>query len=208
MKTILAIGGAVVKTAWDEIKEVAQCKMFDVLIHNGGSLFHDFQRATEDLGDKHSHRLDDLLKDYSINSKASELVWRWIDKRESPANSLTNICVNHGIKVLMFTGFACDFWQLFGDRNKWARMGESARFDFDELCGTMSDPFHFICMGSAVIHPEVFTKALAVVKPEEFKADVVDFLDMHRPRTEVARYGEYFLMKHKEFLKQWILVKS
>jgi hypothetical protein len=51
--------------------------------------------------------------------------------------------------------------------------------------------------------PEVFTKALAVVKPEEFKADVVDFLpNQYRPKTRVATYGKYFCMNHQEYLKK------
>jgi len=56
-------------------------------------------------------------------------------------------------------------------------------------------------MGSAVIHPEVFIKAVAVSKPSKFKADVVDFLDMYRPRTRVAKYGIYYQITHQEYLK-------
>ena len=33
MKTILAIGGAVIKTAYDESKECARRKKFDVMTH-------------------------------------------------------------------------------------------------------------------------------------------------------------------------------
>jgi hypothetical protein len=60
-------------------------------------------------------------------------------------------------------------------------------------------------MGSAVIHPEVFVKALAIAKPKEFQADVVDFLpDQYRPKTRVARYGKYHCMTHKEYLTHWL----
>ena len=81
MKIILAIGGAVIKTAYEEIKECARRKMFDVLIHNGGSLFHDFQRATE--FDKlptnsNSYPLRLLLDYPELNKEASQLVWNYI----------------------------------------------------------------------------------------------------------------------------------
>ena len=112
---ILAIGGAVTKTAYDEIKEVAQRGLFDILIHNGGSVFHDFQRATETLP-SHSYPLSDLLLDYEPNRKASELVWHWIKTGFAPAGTLTTICNNSIYNVMLFTALGADFWQLFEDR--------------------------------------------------------------------------------------------
>jgi hypothetical protein len=60
-------------------------------------------------------------------------------------------------------------------------------------------------MGSAVVHPEVFSKALAMIPKRgvEFQADVVDFMDMYRPRTRVAKYGNYYHMHHLAFLHDW-----
>jgi len=199
---IVAIGGNVIKTAWDEIKEVANRKLFDVLIHNGGSVFHDFQRSTEDLP-SHSYPLDGLLMDYECNRKASELVWKWIKTGMAPEGSLTQICNRNGIEVLIFTALGVDFWQLFNDH--WEDFALKTKRDFDVLCHAMEKPFHYICMGSAVIHPEVFVKALAVAKPKEFQADVVDFLpDQYRPKTRVAKYGKYHCMSHKEYLTHWL----
>lgn len=209
MKTIVAIGGAVIKTAWDEIKEAAQRKLFDVLIHNGGSIFHDFQRIldpeTEKLGDQTSFPLESIVQDYrKLTEKTSQAVWDWILLGISPPGSLTDICEKKDMDVLLFTGLGCDFWQILKDYTHWERLGRSASIDFRRLCELMEEPFRFVCMGSAVIHPEVFTKALAIAKPTEFQADVVDFLDMYRPRTRVAKYGQYFQMEHKKFLKGWL----
>lgn len=201
MTRMLAIGGAVIKTAYDEIRKVAQRGLFDVLIHNGGSIFHDFQRATEMLPD-HSHPLSELLVDYEPNRKASELVWHWIKTGFAPAGALTTICNRKGIAVMLFTVLGADFWQLFDSH--WELIAYQSRADFGILCGLMKSQFHYICMGSAVVHPEVFTKALAVAKPEKFRADVVDFKMMYRPETRVARYGKYYNMEHKEFLDNWI----
>lgn len=203
-KVIVALGGSVIKTAHDEIKEVARRKMFDVLIHNGGSLFHDFQRATEEL-DSHSHPLEDLLKDYSVNKEASLKVWDWVGRnRNAPRNSLTKICQERLIEVFIFTALGADFFQLFGNSHSWELLARRCYGDFGKLCSMMRGPFRFVCMGSAVVHPEVFRGALAVARPKEFKADVVDFLDMYRPRTRVARYGDYYRMTHKEYLDKVI----
>jgi hypothetical protein len=204
MQTILAIGGAVIKTAYDEIKEAAHRKLFDALIHNGGSVFHDFQLATEKL-DGHSHPLTKLLEDYTINQQASRLVWAWVRGGEAPRGSLTYICEQADIPVYMFTVPGADFWHLFDQH--WELLGYGMKADFSCLCDLMRNgPFRFISMGSAVVHPEVFTKALAVAKPHKFTAEVVDFLpDQYRPKTRVACFGEYHYMTHKKFLEHWLL---
>jgi hypothetical protein len=203
MTRILAIGGAVVKTAWDELKEVCEKKYIDVLIHCGGSIFHDFQRATESL-ESHSYPLDLLLEDYECNRPASELVWKWIEYGVSPEGTVTNICQQNFINVMLFTVLGADFWQLFN--NRWYYFGGRSQRDFSELCKIMTkDNFHFISMGSAVVMPEIFIKALAVAKPKHFRADVVDFIpEMYRPKTRVSKYGTYFCMTHKDFLSEWL----
>ena len=43
VKRILAIGGHVIKTAGYELLRVIKANKVEMLIHNGGSLFHDFQ---------------------------------------------------------------------------------------------------------------------------------------------------------------------
>jgi hypothetical protein len=202
-KIILAIGGAVIKTARLELRKVVEKGKVDVLIHNGGSLFHDFQLATEEIKG-HSHPLDELLEDYEVNRHASGLVWDWIRSKVAPESSITRLAEDMGKDVLMFTALGADFWQLFD--TDWGKLGLASWFYFHRLCQIMASPFHFINMGSAVIHPEVFTKALAVVKPKDFRATVVDFKEMYRPRTRVAKYGEYCECSHKDFLKAWAKV--
>ncbi len=199
--TILFIGGSVVKEAYTEIKQAARRKLFDVLIMNGGALFHDFQRTTEKLAG-HSYPLDELVKNYSVLEPASKLVWEWVKYDRAPKRSLVDICQTNEIEVMMFTTLAADFWHLFSTH--WELISNRAWFDFRELCRIMQKEFRFINMGSAVIGPEVFTKALAVAKPQKFTTIVVDFMDMYRPRTRVGRYGHYCKTDHKSFLKLWL----
>ncbi len=203
---ILAIGGSVIKTAHDEIRKVAQRGLFDVLIHNGGSIFHDFQRATEVLND-HSYPLSELLDSYEPNRKASELVWDWIKRGgRAPVGSLTHTCEIRGMDVLLFTALGADFWQLFD--MDWEYIALRAKKDFYFLRDLiMKEEFHYICMGSAVIHPEIFVKALASAKPKVFRGDVVDFKMMYRPKTRIvqlANSGRYWNMDHKTFLTNWL----
>jgi hypothetical protein len=201
MKKILAIGGAVIKTAREELRSIIEKDKLEILIHNGGSIFHDFQLAIEDCGGRTSYPLDNLLQDYSCNEKASNLVLDWLTGMTlAPKGSVTRLCEDKGVDVLLFTGMACDFWQLFGNIEDWEAIARVAYDDFHVLAERFKEPFHYVCMGSAVIHPEVFTKALAKNSPKVFKADVVDFLEMYRPRTRVSRFGHYYQMTHKEFL--------
>ncbi len=202
-KRIVAIGGAVIKTAREELRQVIEQGKVEALIHNGGSIFHDFQLATETL-ESHSHPVDELVEDFSANEAASMKVWRWVRSKHAPEGSITELCQRNKIKVYMFTGIACDFWQMFGDQRMWEQMGARAFNDFYSLRVRFQKPFHFVCMGSAVIQPEVFLKAISGMELPEFKADVVDFLEMYRPRTRVAKYGKYYKMTHKEYLNKWI----
>jgi hypothetical protein len=200
MKKIIAIGGAVIKTAKEELRKVIEDDQVEMLIHNGGSIFHDFQQETDNNLKGHSYPIDDLLKDQSCNKEASKLVWRWIDGGDAPENSITDLCHLKEIDVLLFTGLACDFWQMTGNSNDWVKLAEESYWGFKSLVERFKTPFHYVCMGSAVIHPEVFIKAVAEAKAKEFTSDVVDFKDMYRPRTRVAKFGKYYKMTHKEFL--------
>lgn len=202
-KKILAIGGAVIKTAREELRKVIEQDKIEMLIHNGGSIFHDFQLTMDDCGGRTSYPLDNLLKDYECNKSASREVLKWISGYPAPEGSITSLCESKEITVLLFTGLACDFWQMFGNQNDWETLATNSYLGFKLLTGRFKSSFHYICMGSAVIHPEVFIKALAQSKQLNFKADVVDFMDMYRPRTRIAIYGDYYKMTHKEFLTKW-----
>jgi len=201
MKKILAIGGAVIKTAKEELREYIEKDNVEMLIHNGGSIFHDFQQETDSNLNSHSYSLDDLIKDYSCNEPASKLVWGWVKGNSAPKGTITNLCTSKNIPVLLFTAHACDFWQMFSDRQDWETLAKLAWDDYKLLVYRFKSPFYYICMGSAVIHPEVFTKAIAESKARDFISDVVDFKDMYRPRTRVSIYGTYHQMSHKQYLK-------
>lgn len=178
-----------------------------MLIHNGGSIFHDFQLATStELVTRqiHSFPLDEVVEDPNITKTAGLRVWEWVlgSKNYAPEKSITHLCQGMGIPVLMFTVPGADFWQLFKGGDAWAEMGRAAFHHFSELRLRFRDPFHYVCMGSAVIHPEVFTKAISGLKLPKFQADVVDFKIMYRPSTRIAKYGDYYVITHKQYLQE------
>lgn len=202
MKKILAIGGAVIKTAKEELREIVEADKIEMLIHNGGSIFHDFQQELDSKLKGHSYPLNDLIMDYECNRLPSEYIWDWIlDVGKAPDNSITALCESKKIPVLLFTALGADFWHLFV--KSWNSLAEKSFNDFQLLCERFKTPFHYICMGSAVIHPEVFIKAVAVSNPPKFVSDVVDFKDMYRPKSRVAKFGTYYKMTHKEFFARW-----
>lgn len=204
MRKILAIGGAVIKTARNELIERIKADEIEMLIHNGGSIFHDFQigRQEVDVNISTSYPLSQLINGFEVNKPTSDHIWRWLDDTDDPPDdSATTECLIRGIPVLVFTALGADFWQMFG--NDWELYAKKSQEDFSILRFRMDTPFHFINMGSAVIHPEVFLKAVALSQAKNFRADVVDFLDMYRPKTRVACYGKYYQCEHTEFFKMW-----
>jgi len=205
MKRIIAIGGAVIKTAKPELKMVIYQDKVEMLIHNGGSLFHDFQQVLDTDLKGHSYPIDDLIQDQQCNNLTSVEIWNWIyGRKRAPIKSVTRICQDMKIPVLLFTALGCDFWHMI-DKSSWGFLGKYQSDNFIHLKTRFKwDDFHYLCMGSAVIHPEIFIKALGEAHPKNFKADVVDFNDMYRPRTRVAKYGYYYQMNHKDYFQKFL----
>ena len=216
MKKILAIGGAVIKTARELLLEAIERDMVEMLIHNGGSIFHDFQRSIDTELEGHSYPLEKLVfESYECNTRATDILWAWLwssiklpnenINHMIPEGSVTRLCYEKNIPVLLFTTPGADFWHLFsGDDVEWGLLSDKAWLSMHRLIARFREEnFHFMNVGSATMHPEIFIKAIAVAKPNSnnFQADVVDFKDMYRPRTRVARFGTYYTISHIEFFK-------
>lgn len=207
-KKILAIGGHVIKTARVELEKAIERGHVEMLIHNGGSIFHDFQLATcTELVTRqiHSFPLDEVVEDPNVTKQAALHVWEWLlgSKNYAPKNSITRLCQGYHIPVLMFTIPGADFWHLFKGADAWGELGHALFHHFSELRLRFRYPFHYVCMGSAVVHPEIFTKAISGMKlPEAMQADVVDFKMMYRPETRVSKYGHYYVITHKQYLQE------
>lgn len=193
------------------MKTPARELLFDVLDDiemvalNGGALFHDFQMALEGFT---SVPLEELNKSMERIEFSCGYTARWIQGYvKAPPGSFTRMCEVSHKPVLLFTVPGADYWSKF--LIGWQLLGSRMENDFQLLCSRFKrGKFHFVNMCSAVVMPEVFQKAIQGVPQEYIRADVVDFLDMYRPKTRVARYGEYYLMSAEEYLKKWIEEKS
>lgn len=198
MKKIIGIGGAVVKTkAHEYLKE--NIDDIEIIMYNGGALFHDFQLALEGYT---SIPINELTKSLDKIKDSSLYLCDWLmGEKPAPEGSLARLCEDKKIPTMLFTGLACDYWTMFLD--DWIELAIKSKNDFKILKTRFNEkPFHYINMGSAVIHPEVFLKAISGIKHKNFRADVVDFKDMYRPRTRVAIYGKYYQMTHNEFMEK------
>ncbi len=209
MKKIIGIGGSVIKT---EIGEELKKRIdgIEIIIYNGGALFHDFQLALEGYT---SVPISELTKSLNKIESSSLYLWDWLKGiKPAPEGSLARVCEDNNIPTLLFTGLACDYWVMFDDN--WELLGKRAEQDFEILKKRFQTPFHYINMGSAVIHPEVFLKAMQGINHNNFTADAVDFKDMYRPKTRVTKiehtkkldkitrgdWGTYYKMDFKEYI--------
>lgn len=208
MKKIFAIGGAVIKTARDELAEVIKRDMVEMLIYNGGAIFHDFQRSIDTDLEGHSYPIEKLIESFACNTRSSDVLWNWLwhtvkvpeenITHTVPEDSVIKLCYEKEIPVLLFTTPGADFWHLFN--HEWSLLSDRAWLDMHKLIARFKeDNFHFVNIGSATMHPEIFIKCIAVAKPKNFTADAVDFLEMYRPRTRVAKYGTYYQMEHVKY---------
>jgi len=208
MRKILAIGGAVIKTARRNLLNALKNDKVEMLIHNGGSLFHDLQITSDKNLVGHSYLLDDLIHSFDCNKEASKLVWNFLENYEAPDGSITKFCIHHQIPVLMFTAPYCDFWFLQHPDNHWKIYQDFAEKSFNILRERFEkENFHYVCMGSLVIHPEVFIKVIALTNPKKFIADAVDFQEAYRPRTRVAKFGSFYMTTHDAYLDALIAGK-
>src|SRR3989344_8982153 len=197
MKKIIGIGGAVVKTGAHEYLK-KNIDDIEIIMYNGGALFHDFQLALEGYT---SVPINELTQSLEKIKDSSLYLWAWLrGEKKAPEGSLARLCEDRGIPILLFTAIGCDYWQMFSD--DWELIAKRANKGLKLLKERFQKPFHYINMGSAVIHPEIFLKAISGIKHKNFRADVVDFLDMYRPRTRVAIYGKYYQMTFNEFMEK------
>jgi hypothetical protein len=200
---ILALGGRPIKENYDQIKEIIRKRNIDALMLSGCAIFHDFQITTESLDGKHSIPLDKLLEDYTLDEKASHLVWKYYYTEEAPKGSLVDHAQLNNIPVLLFSDLGTDFFHLFpyiSGEYDWQKVAERSYDDFACLVSIMRDTsFIFICMGSEAHLPEIMVKALAVAKPTNYKTISIDPEGMgYRLRT---RFKTWKICSFKDALE-------
>ena len=113
MKKIIGIGGAVIKTGAHEYLK-KNIDDIEIIMYNGGALFHDFQLALEGYT---SVPIEELTLSLNKIKDSSLYLWGWLKgKNKAPKGALARLCEDKNIPTLLFTGIGCDYWQMF--RNK------------------------------------------------------------------------------------------
>lgn len=232
---LVMLGGAVVKTGLGPL--LARCVRKGVVSHvamNGSTAIHDFELA---LAGKTSENVGSGLRDGSfgmtletgrdmnlaINAGAEaglgigQALGAWIVERALPhaGASLLAACYETGAPCSVHVALGADIIHQHPEFDA-GLTGRAAGRDFDRLIEVLSTLRPGACvanLGSAVVMPEVFLKALTVARNttpgvEGFHTAVFDMFSQYRPAVNVAGRpadagggeGFYFIGHHEIML--------
>ena len=213
---LLMLGGHVVKTGLARvlIDLVARGVVTHVAM-NGSAAIHDYEIArfggtSEDvaaglrdgtfgMADETGQELNDAFSAGSLHGWGmGEAVARALSAREPllhPELSLTYQCWRHGVPATIHAALGAEIIHQHPAANG-AAIGDTSHRDFRRLAASI-DSLHdggvVLNVGSAVIMPEVFLKALTVARnlnegrPTAFVTCDLDMQRHYRPRMNVVR---------------------
>jgi len=231
---VVMLGGAVIKTGLGPLLAAAvEAGLITHVAMNGSGAIHDFELA---LAGKTSENVGKGLVDGSfgmtletgrdmnqaVNAGAAdglgfgESVARWIDEHDFPHRrvSLLSACRAAGVPVTVHVALGADIIHQHPEFDA-GLTGTATGRDFDRLIETLSGARAGACianLGSAVVMPEVFLKALTVARNttpgvEGFHTAVFDMNVHYRPRVNVvarpseAGHGEgFYFVGHHEIM--------
>ncbi|WDP87142.1 MAG: deoxyhypusine synthase family protein [Desulfobacter sp.] len=227
-----AMGGHVIKTGMNPILiDLMEKNIISVLAMNGSCIIHDLETAltgqtSEDVADSITSgsfgmaRETSELLNQAIESAGKEdlglgrAVGRLILDQDLPFKelSLTAAGARLDLPVTVHVAMGTDIIHMHPDFDG-AACGKASHDDFFTLAQEISklEKGVFINAGSAVILPEVFLKALTLVRNlghhvDEFTTVNLDFIRHYRPMTNVVnrptlgRGKGYSLVGHHEIL--------
>lgn len=228
---IFALGGHVIKVGLNPVLiNLMKEGWITALALNGAGIIHDFEIAfsgqtSEDVGlqirDGHfgmAQETGEKLNE-AINLGAQEeiglgeAVGKMIAASDFPHKRMSLLCeaYNLNIPVTVHVAVGTDIIHFHSNVNGEA-LGKITLQDFFLFCALMKELEGggvFVNIGSAVILPEVFLKALSFVRrnegiPYDFSTAVFDFIRHYRPQQNITErpHGEkgrgfYFIGHHE-----------
>lgn len=233
-KVVLGIGGHVIKRGLGHIiVDLIENKFIDAVIMNGAAMIHDVEFS---IYGTTSEDVDMSLPNstFGFDEQATELCYlinRSVEKayhekefgervslgetmkglaEEGDYKGYSILANSKAIDVSIHIAFGTDINHMHPDFNAEA-WGEATYTDFDKLCGIVNSIKGgvYINMGSAVILPEVFMKAVARGRAyskdiSDFTTIVIDFQNQYRPRKNVIERmtdkGIYLVGPHEIIL--------
>ena len=234
---IIGMGGHVIKCGLAPLLiEMMEQKLVSCFVINGSVAIHDYELA---MFGKTSEDVSKALADgsfgmvfettYGINSVITQgskdelgfgevLGKELLEKAPNPENSLLAQAYKHEIPVTVHVGMGTDIVHQTPCADGKA-IGDCSHRDFRILCNQLLELDEggvFVDLGSAVIIPEVFLKALTVArnisgKLKNFTTAVFDMNMQYRALENVTRRpvetggkGYYFIGHHEIMIPLWI----
>jgi len=182
---VAAIGGHVIKTGCGPyLVDWIQCGLLKAVVMNGSAAIHDFELAfagktSEDvvaqLPGGHFGMARETADAFALASHRGtvgekglgQALGEYVDEIGCPHGdiSVMRAAVRAGIPITIHVAIGTDIVHMH-PHVSGAALGESSHIDFRKLCTVASTLAHgvWLNMGSAVMLPEVFLKAVAVVR--------------------------------------------
>lgn len=206
------IGAHVIKTGVSPVLiDLMRRGFVSGLAMNGAGLIHDFEVAlagatSEDvdealgpgrfgMAEETGQRLNAVIRQASVDGAGlGQAVGRYLtDSRAAHAeSSLVAVAHRLGVPVTIHVALGTDIIHMHPEASG-AAIGEGSLRDFRYFTGCVArlEGGVYLNCGSAVVLPEVFLKAVALVRNRGIRLDRlttvnIDFLRMYRPQTNVV----------------------
>jgi hypothetical protein len=211
---VMALGGHVIKCGLQPVlKSLIEADMVTAIALNGAGSIHDFEIAligatSEDVGavlhagtfgmaEETGAQINAALKAGVAQGLGyGESVGRMINERELPyrSESLQALCVERGIPVTVHVAIGTDITHQHPSADG-AVLGAASYTDFrifTSVVSELGDGGVYLNIGSAVLLPEVFLKALSIAQNlghhvDHFTTANFDMQQHYRPLTNVVK---------------------
>jgi hypothetical protein len=211
---VMALGGHVIKCGLQPVlKSLIEADMVTAIALNGAGSIHDFEIAligatSEDVGavlhagtfgmaEETGAQINAALKAGVAQGLGyGESVGRMINERELPyrSESLQALCVERGIPVTVHVAIGTDITHQHPSADG-AVLGAASFTDFrifTSVVSELGDGGVYLNIGSAVLLPEVFLKALSIAQNlgyhvDHFTTANFDMQQHYRPLTNVVK---------------------
>lgn len=210
---ILGMGAHPIKVGLSPlIVQLMEKGVLQGLAMNGAGIIHDFEvafagKTSEDvaseigqgafgMAEETGRMINEAInrgweKGWGIGRSVGEMIWK--EKFPHRGVSLTAAGLRLGIPVTVHVALGTDIIHMH-PKSRGAAIGEGSHTDFRLFAAMVSglEGGVYINLGSAVILPEVFLKALTLVRNRGFRVKNfttvdLDFVPHYRPLTNVVR---------------------
>ncbi len=231
-KIVVAMGAHVIKVGLSPlINKLIKNKVISHIAFNGAAIVHDVEIA---INGATSEDVDEALKkgEFGMSEETNSLINNAINSGfvegiglgETIGKWLTNsdyrykdfsifaTAYQHNIPITVHVAVGTDIIHMSPEANGSA-IGEGSLKDFKIFANTIKDLQDgvFFNIGSAVVLPEIFLKAVTLVRNLNFKVDRfitvnLDFIKQYRPLTNVVNRpvqngGKgYYIIGHHEIM--------